>query len=137
MGSDEGEPVVQASVEVAASYSGPLPPPEWLRQYEAVLPGVADRMMTVVESEVANQHAGAEHCRNMERTLAGAGITLATRGQTGAQLLALAFLVAAVVLILSGHSVLGGVMGLADLVGIVASFTVALLRRRDDRHAHD
>ena len=116
---------------------GRLPPPEWLRQYEAVLPGIADRMVAVVESEVASQHGESEHRRDMERTLVGAGLTLARRGQTGAQLLALAFLVASVVLILSGHSVLGGVIGLVDLVGIVGSFTVALLRRCDERHVHD
>lgn len=136
MSGDEGQPVVQVSAEMAAAYSGPLPPPEWFRQYEEVLPGVGDRMMTVVESEVADQHAEAGHRREMERTLVGAGVTLAKRGQIGAWLLGFAFLVASVVLILSGHSVLGGVFGLADLVGIVASFVVALLRRRDERHAH-
>ena len=51
MSGDEGDPVAQRSVEMAAAaYSGPLPPPEWFRQYEEVLPGVGDRMMTVVES---------------------------------------------------------------------------------------
>jgi len=138
MSSDEGEPVVQARAEVAAAaYSGPLPPPEWFRQYEAVVPGIGDRMMTVVESEVTDQHAESDHRRDMERALVGAGITLAKRGQIGAWLLGFGFLVASVVLILSGHSVLGGVFGLADLVGIVASFTVALLRRRDEQHSHD
>lgn len=45
MSSGEGDDVVQSSVEMAATYSGPLPPPEWFRQYEQVLPGIADRMM--------------------------------------------------------------------------------------------
>ena len=39
MSSDEGDAVVKSSVEIAAAYSGSLPPPEWLRQYEQVLPG--------------------------------------------------------------------------------------------------
>ena len=129
MSTNEGDAVVQSSVEVAASYSGPLPPPEWLKQYEEVLPGIADRMMSLVESEVSSQHDASAHRRQMlEQALAG-GITMAKRGQVGAWLLGFAFLVASVVLILAGHSVLGGVIGIADLVGIVVSFTVALLRR--------
>ena len=93
MSNDEGEPVVQARAEMAAAaYSGPLPPPEWFRQYEAVVPGIGDRMMTVVESEVTDQHAESEHRRNMEREVVGAGITLAKRGQVGAWLLGFGFL---------------------------------------------
>lgn len=44
MSNAEGEPVVQARAELAAAYSGPLPPPEWFRQYEEVVPGIGDRM---------------------------------------------------------------------------------------------
>ena len=44
MSSGEGDAVVQSSSAMAAAYSGPLPPPEWLGQYEQVLPGIADRM---------------------------------------------------------------------------------------------
>ena len=55
------------------------------------------------------------------------------RGQADAGLLGFGFLVASVVLMVTGHSLLGGVLGLA---GIVAPLTVALLRRRDERHSH-
>lgn len=41
MSNDEGDAVVQARAEMAAAYSGPLPPPEWFRQYEGVVPGRA------------------------------------------------------------------------------------------------
>ncbi len=135
MSSDEGDAVVQSSVEMAAAYSGPLPPPEWLRQYEEVLPGIADRMMTLVESEVSNQHDAAAHHRRMQEEAVSAGITMAKRGQVVAALLGLSFLVAAVVLALTGNALLGGVIGLADLVGIVVSFTLGL-SRRDAEQTH-
>ena len=135
MSSDEGNAVVQGSVELSASYSGPLPPPEWLRQYEEVLPGIADRMMNLVESEVSNQHSASAHRRTMEERALTGGITMAKRGQVGAWMLGFSFLVASVVLILAGHSVLGGVIGITDLVGIVVSFTVGLLRR-DTEESH-
>lgn len=34
---------------------GPLPPPDDLRQYEQLSPGIADRMMTLIENEMAAQ----------------------------------------------------------------------------------
>jgi len=132
----EGEPLVTDSLEVAASYSGPLPPPEWLRQYEEVLPGIADRMMTVVESTVSEQHLAAEHQRGMDRQVVNAGITIARRGQILASLMGLGFLVAAVVLTLAGQSILGGTLGLAIMAAIVTTFRMALQREREERHTH-
>ena len=41
--------------EVAA-YSGPIPPVNQLSQYEQVLPGVADRIITIAEKQ--SQHLG-------------------------------------------------------------------------------
>lgn len=129
MSSNEGDAVVQSSVEMAAAYSGPLPPPEWLRQYEEVLPGIADRMMALVESEVSNQHDASAHDRQMQERVVSAGITMAKRGQVVAALLGFSFLVAAVVLALTGNPLLGGVIGIADLVGIVVSFALGLSRK--------
>ena len=131
MSSDEGDAVVQSSA-MAAAYSGPLPPPEWLRQYEQVLPGVADRMMALVESEVSKQHDESAHRRLMQERAVAAGISMAKRGQAVAALLGLSFLVAAVVLALAGNPLLGGVIGIADLVGIVVSFALGLARQRAD-----
>lgn len=129
MSGNEGDAVVQSSVEMAAAYSGPLPPPEWLRQYEGVLPGIADRMMALVESEVSNQHDASAHHRQMQERVVSAGITMAKRGQVVAALLGFSFLVAAVVLALAGNPLLGGVIGIVDLLGIVVSFALGLSRK--------
>lgn len=39
----------------ASTWSGPLPPPAALREYEAVLPGSADRILTAHEMQVAHR----------------------------------------------------------------------------------
>ena len=49
-----------SGVLIQASWRGPLPPPDILRQYDELLPGVAERIL--VMSENAQQHE-----RNMER----------------------------------------------------------------------
>ena len=91
--------------------------------------------MALVESEVSNQHDASSHHRRMQERVVSAGIMMAKRGQVVAALLALSFLVAAVVLALTGNPLLGGVIGIADLVGIVVSFTLGL-SRRDAEEAH-
>jgi len=35
----------------SAMYAGPLPPPQMLREYDEVLPGMADRIMSMAENE--------------------------------------------------------------------------------------
>jgi uncharacterized membrane protein len=40
----------------SASYSGPLPPAEQIRQYEEVLPGSADRILSMAERQEAHRH---------------------------------------------------------------------------------
>ena len=37
----------------SAMYSGPLPPPQMLREYENILPGMANRIMSMAEKEQA------------------------------------------------------------------------------------
>lgn len=49
----------QNIIEMKASrsaYSGPLPPPELLKQYDDILPGSAERIMKAFESESGHRH---------------------------------------------------------------------------------
>jgi uncharacterized membrane protein len=47
------EELFPASIEVteATSFSGPLPPPDLLAEYEQVIPGLADRIVRMAEEE--------------------------------------------------------------------------------------
>ena len=36
---------LQRDVEIAAAYSGPLPPPDWLQAYDDVVPGLAEEII--------------------------------------------------------------------------------------------
>ena len=48
--------VVQVAHEVA-EFSGPLPPPSYLREYEAITPGAGDRIISMTEREQQHRHA--------------------------------------------------------------------------------
>ncbi|MGW4580381.1 DUF2335 domain-containing protein [Rhodococcus aetherivorans] len=55
-------------------WSGPLPRPSDLAEYEAVLPGLADRIVKMAETAMENQTA-------VERTLATGDVEAVRRGQ--------------------------------------------------------
>ena len=47
---------VEARMMIASSFSGPLPPPNVLRGYEGVLPGSADRIISMAEKQLSHRH---------------------------------------------------------------------------------
>ena len=44
-------------VERHTSFSGPLPPPTALREYDAIMPGLAERLVQMAEQEQDHRHA--------------------------------------------------------------------------------
>ena len=69
------------AVEFSA-YSGPLPPPEILRQFEEVLPGSAERIFTQFEAQSA-------HRRSLEATVVSSGAFSQKLGTISAALIGL------------------------------------------------
>ena len=49
------------------SYSGPLPPADELAQYESVLPGAAERILSLAEKEAEHRHRADD--KIIEKTL--------------------------------------------------------------------
>lgn len=49
---------IKQSVEITESkhFSGPLPPPEELAKYDRVVPGAAERIISMAESEMRHRH---------------------------------------------------------------------------------
>jgi len=100
---------------VASHFAGPLPPPEVLRQYEAVSPGLAMRIVEMAEQEGA-------HRREMEnRSLQGEFEAMrrdfreARWGQIFAFVIALAFMVAGSYVSIKGQPWSGTILGSVGL----------------------
>lgn len=53
---------------VIEHHSGPLPPPETLRQYDEIVPDGAERIMVMAEKEQAHRHH-MNHCEESRATL--------------------------------------------------------------------
>lgn len=118
----------------ASAYAGPLPPPEQFRGYENVLPGSADRILKMAESQ-------ATHRQHIEKVAVEGGDRRSWWG------LALGFVISATVLglgaalVLEGHDAAGAAFVGIDVVGLGGVFVVGRRgqskeRLQKDRQTH-
>ena len=69
---------VEVSAIISEKFAGPLPHPEHLQQYEAIQPGLADRIVTMTEKQL-------EHSHKMESRIVNSNLKVEARGQWFAQ----------------------------------------------------
>jgi uncharacterized membrane protein len=75
------------SVEVTQAWSGPLPPPEVLAQYEQILEGAAERILTMAETAITGRIDADKKLAAAEIESTKQGLSFAMRltiGTTGA-----------------------------------------------------
>lgn len=110
----------------SASFMGPLPPPEILRGYEDVLPGAADRILKMAETQ-------ASHRQGLESIAVNGGNRRSWWG------LALGFIISLVVfglgtaIVLEGHSAAGATVMSVDVVGLAGVFVYGQQSQRKER----
>jgi len=110
------------TVRQQIAYSGPIPDPASLAQYEKITPGLADRIVQMAEKE-------GEHRRHLEVFGQNANITLLQRrdrearvGQIFAFIISMTTIVTGGYVALNGHDVSGTFISLSGLCGIVTAF---------------
>ena len=101
-------PVLDVAVE---AFSGPIPMPDVLRDYERVLPGLAERIVRWTEDEASQR-------RTVERSL----VQLSWGGLWSALLLALTTIVGGMLLAWYGRNVVGVIGVVGALAGLVIVF---------------
>ncbi|MEJ2763521.1 DUF2335 domain-containing protein [Photobacterium sp. MCCC 1A19761] len=111
----EGKVFSQVVQRVAQHYSGPIPPPKMLNEYESVHPGFAERIVSMAEKEQ-------EHRHTVEKESVRGAITKDSRGQHYALIVSLVMIVACTFLISIGHEVAGSIFGGASLLGLAYAF---------------
>ena len=122
---------------VFSEYRGQLPPPEMLREYEAILPGITERLLAEVERQT-------RHRQELEREVTRVNVEIGRtdtryrgRGQVFAFVLGTVGLVSgsAVVMVTgtAAGATAGAAIGGATLVSIVTAFIVG--RRGTDASA--
>jgi uncharacterized membrane protein len=109
-------------------YSGPIPPPELLRQYDEVVENGAERLFAAFENQT-------QHRQGLERTVIGGGEARANRGQWMGFGLANLVLALGTTMIFSGHDGAGAAIISVDLVGLVGVFVYGRQSQRREREA--
>lgn len=107
-------------------YSGPLPTPALLKEFDNVVPGCAERIIRMAEEQ-------AKHRQLLERTVIIGDSKRANQGLWVGGTIAFLFLVGAVFLIYNGHDWAGGILASVDLVSIVGVFIYGTVSRRSER----
>jgi uncharacterized membrane protein len=116
---------VQQTVQ---GFTGPIPPPQVLAGYEAVLPGLANRIVTMAERQ-------SQHRQSLEQQVVSANIRHAEIGLWLGAAVAALLAAAAVLVTLAGYPETGAVIGAVDIVGVVTVFV--LRQRAEERELQD
>lgn len=101
--------------ERSAFWAGPLPEPSTLRAYDEIVPGAAERIIRVHESQTVR-------VADREDRIISAEIELSRNGQGWAGFLALVCLAAAIVFIARGNNTGGGIMLGMPVLLLIGSF---------------
>lgn len=123
---EEPEDESRGLVASATQFSGPLPPPGVLQGYEDVVPGAAERIIAMAESEQNHRH-------HIQRESTNKHYAFRRTGQFFGLLVALGGLTTAGYIAYLGHPAAASVIGGTTLLGMVAVFvTGRLIRPADD-----
>jgi uncharacterized membrane protein len=106
--------------------SGPIPDPERLARYNEVLPGAANRIITMAENQAA-------HRQGLEKKVIHSDNFRATLGVICGLVITLAALACGSYLIINGHDWAGATIIITDLAVLVGVFVYGTQSRREER----
>jgi hypothetical protein len=116
---DDVKTLVLKRISSSVSMTGPLPPPSILAGYEQVLPGAAERIVSMAEKEQDHRHSFDNKCQKTDSRDSLLGILCGF-------VLGVAALVAGVIVIMrvpnKVGAVTGSVLGISGIASIVATF---------------
>lgn len=106
--------VVERSIE-QSFHSGPIPSPDTLEKYNAIIPNGADRIMRMAEKQQ-------DHRIELEKTSITEHLLQSKRGQVFGLIIGMAAIIAGSSCILMGHEWPGAVIGTGGITGLVSVF---------------
>lgn len=107
------EAIIQFAAQIS-KFSGPLPPPEVLAKYNNILPGAAERIIKMAETQQG-------HRQNLEKTVIGSNATTQKLGLAAAFVIAMTAIGGGIWLAskgMSGSGLTAIISALAALVGV-------------------
>ncbi len=96
-------------------FSGPIPHPRIIREYEEVLPGSANRILQMAENQQSHRH-------KMESLVIGSDIVMERLGLIAALVISMAIVLGGIYLIGSGKDIAGFAMVILQVAGVAGVF---------------
>lgn len=111
----------------AEKFSGPIPPPQMLEQYNKLVPGFAERFMVMAEKQSA-------HRQSLESIVVTGRARSERLGLHYALILAILFGAGSFYLIHEGHAAEGIALIIVEIVGLAGAFIVGrILQSRENK----
>lgn len=110
-------PDKQKAVLIASYFSGPIPPPDTLKEYDSVVENGAERIFRVFENQSA-------HRMDLEQFAVKHQIKQSGRGQIFGLIIALVCIALATLLALFGQTIVASVIGGTTVVSLAATFMI-------------
>lgn len=123
---DEVKKVIQTISQ--KNFSGPIPPPSMLSEYEDVHSGLSDRIVTMAETQQ-------KHRQSLEKSSVNAAIKAESRGQHYALFICTVIIAGALYLIDSGREISGSILAGGTLTGLAYIFITG--KKRDSKSTSD
>lgn len=105
------------SLVASSTFSGPVPPPELLHGYDAIIPGAAERILRMAEED-------ALHRREIEKSAIFHNSVEVKRGQNYGLIVSLAAFLSAVFCAAIGATTPATVIGGSTVLGLATAFIV-------------
>lgn len=124
---------IQATQATQTTFTGPMPPPELLRQYDAVVPGAAERILAMAEKEAQHRQAQESQALNANVQAQKQQLDIAEQqtkatfksdkiGQLCGFVVSLICIAGAVFLALNGQPWVAGLLAGLPLAAIIRAF---------------
>ena len=112
--------------ELTTSFSGPLPHPEVLRQYDEIVPGLATRIVAQAERQT-------DHRISLETKVIDSDTRRSRHGLVCGFIVSLTCVVGGIITVLMGHDWAGTTIATAAVVALASVFVYGTATRRSER----
>lgn len=117
---------VKAVRVVGESFSGPIPPPTILAQYDQVLPGSAERILKMAETQEAHRHV-------IEAKVIKSEVINSRAGLIFGFMIGMTAIISGAIVASSNGELVGGAISLGGLGSLVSVFVYGSKSRKEER----
>jgi len=123
--SSSPSPISVARTTVTA-FQGPLPPPELMERYNQIIPGAAQRILNIFESQV-------QHRQALEQAVIKSDIRDSRLGLYLGFFVSVFAVIGGVICVLSGYTATGGIIAAIPVPVLASVFVYGSTNRRRER----